>query len=84
MSSPTVKLRLRSRLCARLFGRKPRRCAVSRMRSRVSAVIRPCPFSAFEAVATLTPAGAATSRKVTGVLAGAGEASEDMVGGEFP
>ena len=60
-----MKLRWRNRLCARLLGRKPRRCAVSRMRSRVSAVIRPCPFSAFEAVATLTPAAAATSRKVT-------------------
>ncbi|ESX42974.1 hypothetical protein X762_29265 [Mesorhizobium sp. LSHC426A00] len=52
------------------------------MRCRVSAVIRPCPFNAFDAVATLTPAIAATSRRVTGCLAGAG-VSEGIVGGEF-
>ena len=48
------------------LGRKPSAAAVSRMRSRVSAVMRPWPLSAFEAVATLTPAAAATSRSVTG------------------
>jgi hypothetical protein len=44
--------------------------------------MRPCPFSALEAVATLTPAAAATSRSVTGGRAktGADSASEDMFG----
>src|SRR5262249_36769801 len=66
--SPTVKLRLRSRLCARLLGRKFRRSAADCTRLRVSSRNCPRPLRAFETVLTLTPATRATSQMVEGHL----------------
>ena len=56
-----MKLRLRVRLRASEFGRKPSSRATRRIRSRVSADMRPVSLRAFEAVAVLTCAAAATS-----------------------
>jgi len=61
---PLVKLRREVRPRARALGRKPTSAATRLTRALVSAARRPVSFSAFDAVATLTPAAIATSRIV--------------------
>lgn len=80
--SPTVQLRPVCRLCAFWLGRKPRVSTASSTRCRVSGRIRPAPFSAFDAVPTLTPASAATS--VSLARPAEGEREAEVTGGPFP
>ena len=67
-TTPMVSVRPRLRRRAAGLGEKPSSSITDRIRSRVRGLTTSFPFSALEAVATLTPAWRATSRIVTDFL----------------